>query len=150
MTLDRKMHYKYLMAAGLLILASAEAPSESRRQFKCPEALAADAIRIDSGQHEWTPFVASPLYLHSAAPMHGPPEMRGDLANFTERRNKHEWSYSYRLEGAFPEGKWLQCAYGENNQVTLSRRLPDDVLSCTFTYRKGAKAGQNDIGIICR
>lgn len=99
---------------------------------------------------EWQPFIASPLYLHAAAPMYGPPEMRGDLAEFSERRSKREWSYTYQLTGKFSEGKWLQCAYGENNQVTLSKRLPDDVATCTFTYRRGERAGQHDIRIACR
>ncbi len=82
--------------------------------------------------------------------MSGPPEMRGDLAEFTERRGRDSWTYPYRLDGLFPSGKWLQCAYGEYNEVTLSQRLPDDIQACTFTYRKGAKAGQHDIDITCR
>lgn len=82
--------------------------------------------------------------------MYGPPEMKGDLAEFTERRSKQEWSYTYHLDGPFPEGKWLQCTYGENNELTLSRRMPDETSVCTFTYRKGEKAGQHDITIRCR
>jgi len=35
-------------------------------------------------------------------------------------------------------------------EVTLSRRMDDSVSVCEFTYRKGSKAGQNEIDIDCR
>lgn len=82
--------------------------------------------------------------------MYGPPVMKGDLADFTETRGHDVWSYTYQLDGAFPDGKWLQCTYGDRNQVTLSRRLPDETRECKFTYRKGTKAGQHAIKIQCQ
>ena len=50
----------------------------------------------------------------------------------------------------FPDGKWLQCSYGEYGQVTLSKRMEDSVSRCEVRYKKGSKAGQNEIGIDCR
>ena len=79
-----------------------------------------------------------------------PPERRGDLVPSGGHQGKGTWSSTYAFEGSYPEGKWLQCSYGQTNQLTLSRRLPDSVTACTFTYRKGEKVGQNDIKIVCR
>jgi hypothetical protein len=95
-------------------------------------------------------FVTSRLYLNSAAPISGPPEMHGDLAEFTSKPGKVEWTYTYDLDRYFPDGKWLECGYGTYNQITLSKPLPDTTKSCTFTYRKGAKAGQHEIKIRCQ
>lgn len=140
------MFIKRLMFASLI----ASPMLVSAATLQCPALIPASAIQLSDTPADWLPYVASPLYLHAAAPMSGPPEMKGDLADFKESRSKKEWSYTYALEGTFPQGKWLQCTYGERNQVTLSRRLPDDTQQCKFTYRKGAKAGQHDITILCR
>ncbi|MYM81760.1 hypothetical protein GTP44_07280 [Duganella sp. FT50W] len=140
------MFIKRLMFASLIVSPMLV----SAATVQCPAFIPASAIQLSDTQAGWVPYVASPLYLHAAAPMSGPPEMKGDLADFKESRSKKEWSYTYALEGTFPQGKWLQCTYGERNQVTLSRRLPDDTQECKFTYRKGAKAGQHDITTLCR
>jgi hypothetical protein len=116
---------------------------------ECPESIPASSVKISSPAEGWVPYVAAPLYLHAAAPMSGPPDMKGDLADFKETRGKGEWSYTYSLDGTFADGKWLQCTYGEYNQLTLSRRLPDETRECKLTYRKGAKAGQHQIKITC-
>lgn len=144
------MQNRLLVVAYFTALVSGDLQSAESNKLKCPESIGAESIRVEGIEKKWTSFIASPLYLHSAAPMSGPPEMRGDLADFSERRTKHEWSYTYHLKGSFPGGKWLQCGYGEYNQVTLSQRLRDDVQRCTFTYRKGEKAGQYEIRIDCR
>lgn len=134
----------------LLLVAPINLMAAPLDALECPELISPSSIRVTDTGAEWAPYVASPLHLHAAAPMYGPPEMKGDLADFKEMRSKNEWSYTYTLDGAVPEGKWLQCAYGEHNQVTLSRRLPDETAACKFTYRKGLKAGQHAIQIQCK
>lgn len=118
--------------------------------LQCPALIPASSIQLGDTQTGWIPYVASPLYLHAAAPTSGPPEMKADLAEFEKSGSNNEWSYTYVLDGPFPDGKWLQCTYGERNQVTLSRRLPDETQECQFIYRKGSKAGQHDITIQCK
>ncbi|MGK5044911.1 STY0301 family protein [Janthinobacterium sp. GB4P2] len=74
----------------------------------------------------------------------------GQLVPSGERKKKGKTTLSYRLEGSYPDGKWLQCRYGVHGEVTLSRRMDDSVSHCEFTYRKGRKAGQSEIDIDCR
>jgi hypothetical protein len=142
------MLIKALMYMALLttplVLSAAPVPSP-----QCPKLIPASSVQLRDISDDWMIYVAAPFYLHAAAPMSGRPEMKGDLADFKERRTKNEWSYTYTLDGAFPDGKWLQCTYGEHNQVTLSRRLSDETRQCKFTYRKGAKAGQHEISVQC-
>jgi len=115
---------------------------------ECPRSLPAEAIRLVPPAG-WQFYAESPLYLHSAAPMVTPPEGMGHLVEDAVRKRKGEETFVYRLDGPLLEGKWIQCAYGEYGQLTLSRRLHDDTQQCSVTYRKGEKAGENRITILC-
>ena len=97
----------------------------------------------------WSAFVGAPLFLHSAAPISGPPEQLGELSDYVQHRGKDGTTYAYKLDGPFASGKWLACKYGESDQVSLGMKLPDDTRSCTFTYSKGANVGQRKIKIRC-
>jgi hypothetical protein len=137
----------YCMVALALI---AHFPARAATQtFECPSAIPEKSIQLDPKQG-WRYFVGLPLYLHAAAPMNGPPDQLGELADFTQQRGKNGWTYAYQLDGKFPNGKWLTCMYGEHDQITLAKRIPDRMQSCVFVYREGQYAGQNDIKIQCR
>ena len=116
----------------------------------CPSSIADTSIKLDPVPAGWTAYIAGPLYLNSAAPIDGPPQRKGELVPTAERKAKGQTIFVWQLEGAFPDGKWLQCSYGEYGQVTLSKRMEDSVRRCEVSYKKGSKAGQNEIGIDCR
>ena len=118
--------------------------------YACPKSVPAVSISLNSVPTGWIPFIDSPLYLSAAAPIDGAPQRRGQLVPSGERKKKGEMTLIYRLEGRYPDGKWLQCSYGVHGEVTLSKRMDDSVSLCEFTYRKGSKAGQNEIDIDCR
>lgn len=136
-----------LIAMALPTICAAEGNNNDR--LACPASIDQNAIRILDAPAGWTSFVASPLYLHGAAPMSGPPEQLGELAGFHEARVKGKLVHTYKFDGKYPEGKWLACTYGESDQLKLSRRLPDAIRTCSFTYSKGAHVGQVDIAISC-
>lgn len=139
-----------LLIAGALTLSVTSQSSAVPQTGECPLSVAPASIQLVNTPPEWRPFVTAPLYLHAAAPIYGPPEARGDIADFTTRHGTVEWSYTYKLEGNFSDGKWIQCAYGANNEVTFSKRIADDTQECTFTYRKGRKVAQHNIKIQCK
>ncbi|MBJ7312339.1 STY0301 family protein [Rugamonas sp. CCM 8940] len=132
-----------------IVLLACLSNSASAQNLECPDSVPEASIKLENTPAGWTPFVARPLYLHAAAPIDGPPQRRGELANYTEQKEKGETSYTYRFEGHYPDGKWLQCAYGEYGQITLSKRIDDHIRECKFTYRSGQKAGQRIIKIRC-
>lgn len=76
--------------------------------------------------------------------------MLGELVEDSERHDKKGIVYAYKIDGKFPNGKWLACTYGESDQVTLARQLPDATDVCIITSRKGKYVGQNDIKIDCK
>jgi len=139
---------KALMAAAACCFFPALAGTKSLSV--CPTSIPDTAIKLEPVPASWTAYIASPLYLSSAAPIDGPPQRKGELVPAAERKAKGQTFFIYRLEGSFSEGKWLQCSYGEHGQVALSKRMDDSVRRCEVSYKKGSKAGQNEIGIDCR
>lgn len=116
---------------------------------QCPESITPARVELTDTPAGWTASIGSRLYLHSAAPTSGPPEERGELAGFRQSGPPKRRTYSYDLAGIFPAGKWLACRYGTSDEITLARRLDDDVRSCSFTYQKGVHVGQNQVTIAC-
>jgi len=140
----------WLLAAlgGLTTAVPALAAPESVLQ--CPQSIEQKSVQLINTPAGWTTFVHGPLYLHGAAPMSGPPNELGELADYSEKREKGVMVYTYKLDAPFPAGKWLSCTYGEGDQVSLGVKLADNVEVCTFRYKKGRHVGENNIAINCR
>ena len=132
-----------------LILAAPTAALAAMPTRQCPASIPEKSIQIQDTPG-WKTFVGAPLYLHGAAPMSSAPELLGELAGYTEQRRNDAMVYTYHVGGQFPNGKWLACKYGESDQVTLARRLPDTTDVCVITSRKGEYVGQNDVRIECK
>ncbi|WP_420213838.1 STY0301 family protein [Janthinobacterium fluminis] len=120
-------------------LCDAVAAAPASVPLTCPASIPISSSPPKSGPQGWTVYVASELYLNSAAPIGGPPEMHADLADYTSKPGKKQWSYTYDLDREFSDGKWLECGYGTHNEITLSQRMPDSIKSCIFVYRKGGQ-----------
>jgi hypothetical protein len=127
---------------------SAQAAPEPALQ--CPQSIAQKSVQLTITPAGWTTFVRSPFYLHGAAPMSGPPNELGELADYSEKREKGAMVYTYKLDAPFPAGKWLSCTYGEGDQVSLGIKLADSIKVCTFRYKKGRHVGENNIDINCQ
>jgi hypothetical protein len=138
-----------LYCGGVSWCGEIAAAASSPIHLICPPSVAVEVPLAMSAQFAWKASGTSELYLNSATPISGPPELHGDLADYATRPGKTEWSYVYDLRREFPDGKWLECGYGGHNEVKLSQRMPDSIQACTFTYRKGKNAGQNAIRIDC-
>lgn len=141
----RQPTWQILLAALLLATQQIAAAAS----IECPTEIPRQSVRLEQVPPGWQFYADSPLYLHSAAPMLGPPAMRAHLVPDSERHKSGEWGKTYDLEGGSSEGKWVQCAYGVHGEITLSKRIDDATRACTVTYRKGEKAGQNHIDVQC-
>jgi hypothetical protein len=138
-----------LVIALFLVLAS-QAASSAEQRIVCPTELPAASLGLKSPVAGWTAFISSPLYLHDAAPIAGPPERLGTLIGEMTKETKTEWAETYSLDAPYPEGKWFKCAYGENNAFSLSQRLSDGTKECTVKGKLGSKMGQHIFDIVCR
>ena len=144
------MHHKRLVISAACCIFPVFTQGAMPAPLACPASVPATSISLTAVPSGWTPYIDGPLYLNAASPIDGAPERRGQLVPSGERKKKGQTTFSYRLEGRYPDGKWLQCSYGAHGEVTLSRRMDDSVSVCELTYRKGSKAGQNEIDIDCR
>jgi hypothetical protein len=138
------------ISTGTLLLTQPVLAVEQK--IVCPTEIPEASIRLLNTPPGWTPYVAAPLFLSSAGATAGPPEQRAILmGDSTWRKGKADWSTTYDLDGGgFPAGKWMECRYGEYDQVSLSKRLDDKTKSCTVYIGKGEKAGQQTVKIICK
>ncbi|MES2115277.1 MAG: STY0301 family protein [Pseudomonadota bacterium] len=136
-------------AAALMLVAPVTSFS-APVALECPALIPEQSVQLVNTPTGWKTFVGAPLYLHGAAPMSSPPEMLGELVEDSERHGKNGMVHTYKIDGKFPNGKWLACKYGESDQVTLARQLPDSTDVCVITTRKGGYVGQNNIKIDCK
>jgi hypothetical protein len=138
-----------VLVSGFLVSPAALAGSG---QINCPAKIPETSMRVTHAPQPWKPYVLSPLYLSSAVATAGPPELRAVLTgDSTWRRGLTEWTTTYNLrDGGFPNGKWMECRYGELGQISLSIRLHDQTQACTLRFGKGENAGQRSIKIFCK
>lgn len=136
-----------LILAALFILSPGLNAAE--QIITCPLELPSDAMTIAERGDGWQPFVSSPLYLHDAGPIAGPPDRLGTIMGKMQKRGKAEWTETYKLDVGYPEGVWFQCSYGESNSHTLSMKLDSAVKSCVIKGKVGSKFGQNIFEIRC-
>lgn len=134
-----------------LAIAVAATAAGAEITIDCPAELPAAAMKIVAVPGGWQPFISSPLFLHSAGPIAGPPERLGQMMGETTRRTKTESTVVYgSLDIGTPDGVWFQCDYGEGNEFSLAKKLPAGTKSCVVKSKKGEKAGQNDLDIKCK
>lgn len=133
-------------------LALAQRVVAAEQRVVCPTQIPESSIRLVDTPKGWTPYVASPLYLSSAGATAGPPEQQAVLmGDSTWKKGSRNWSTIYDLRGdGFPSGKWMECRYGEYDQVSLSMRLDDNTQTCTVRISGGEKAGQHAVAITCK
>ena len=118
--------------------------------YECPKSIPETSLQLTSPNQDWKSFISSPLYLSSAAPADGPPERLGILREDDYTKTKAGWKRKYALTGQYPEGKWLRCDYGSLGEVSLAKRLPDEIKECTVTGKKGSHAGESLVEILCQ
>jgi hypothetical protein len=139
------------IATTALFACVANAAVGAEITIVCPAELPANAMKIVTTPHGWQPFISSPLFLHSAGPIAGPPERLGQMVGETTRKTKTESTVEYHsLDAPYPEGVWFSCDYGEGNEFSIAKKLDAGIKSCVVKYKKGDKAGQNDLDIKCK
>lgn len=118
--------------------------------YECPHSIPETSVQLTPPDQDWKSFISSPLYLSGAAPADGPPERLGILREDDFTKTKAGWTRKYSLIGQYPEGKWLRCDYGSLGEMSLAKRLPDEIKECTVTGKKGDHAGEMLVQVRCR
>jgi hypothetical protein len=81
----------------------------------------------------------------------GPPEslavLRGEQINKKGQPASTRYGFG---EMGMEYGKWLDCGYGTDSAITLSRRLDDRIKECIVTYLKRSRDSRQRITIRCK
>ena len=136
-----------IMIAFASMAALHQTLAAAPQRIECPKEVGAATIRLLAQPDGWKPYQSFPLKLNSAASTGGPPELHADLAQFTTERNKKGRIDTYDLSPPHPGGIWIKCGYGASNEITLHKRLNDNIAQCTITQNN---TSPSEIEIVCR
>ena len=118
----------------------------SAQSFACPARFPAKSLQFGPADGGWMAAagdLGAPL--ESIGLFSGPPQ-RGAMLQPTSADGLH---VSWRLEGPYPEGVWVQCAYGRDS-LTLSKPLPTMPKTCVAIYGKEHAFQPREIQFSCR
>ncbi|QBI03241.1 STY0301 family protein [Pseudoduganella albidiflava] len=139
---------RYLLAAALTLQAANVAAQG--KHIACSSQIQPQAIKVAAGAG-WVPHVEFPLQLYSAGMSSGPPGSLLTLRGEELRRTEHVISTRYAFEPGAPSNQaWLDCAYGEGGEISISQRLSDRIRECTVTKFRPVAGEPRRIEIRCR
>ena len=112
----------------------------------CPPLFPSTAVHFTPTDDGWTaePGQFAP-YLTGWALYSGPP---AELAELQETASGKGWE-SWKLEGPYPEGLWVQCVYGGGG-LTLTRKLSTVTGTCTVRHDKTLPTKPKPVSFVCR
>ncbi|WP_374581196.1 STY0301 family protein [Pseudoduganella sp.] len=115
---------------------------------ECPDVIRPAAVQVE--MYGWQSYIEFPLRLSSAGVAAGPPDMRAGLkGERISKRSELEVTVFRFGETGFEQGKWLVCSYGQGGEISLHKRLPENLKACTVSYQTPAKAPRQSIRIDC-
>lgn len=129
------------LAITFLAWVSPESGAQSFAKNACPPKIEVEH-RVTAVPDGWeTARATAAASLASVTFFDGPPTERASLKYDSEDRQKRDQVAIWNLSPS-ARGYWISCGY-ENTTAVVSRRLPENIRSCTVTYerRKRGKAG---------
>ena len=105
--------------------------------YTCPQKIIASST-ADSTEVDWESFGIEKTphrYLHSFI-MASHPRNLGQLKPWNADAKGKKFGDIYKLEGAEPNGYWLQCVYADTT-AGYAKRLPDGIDRCELKNPKG-------------
>ncbi len=135
------------LVIGAIGLMSAPNASADELVVVCPPNIAGENLRVLHAPQGWSSAVTETgVVLNGASLMSGPPADRATLLPTTKgASNEDVWTDMRPI----PEGWWMACSYGANQEFTLSRRLPDDTKECRIRYTRD-KLKRLQLNIRCK
>jgi hypothetical protein len=118
----------------------------------CPVEVPASAVQVRVADGEWAAFIDSPARLVGANVSAGPPGSYATLVGEPgARSNATVQTVKYRFEReSLRNENWIECVYGGRPEISLFKRLRDDVAECTIETRRREKYGPAEVIITCR
>ncbi|MFC5472464.1 STY0301 family protein [Paraherbaspirillum soli] len=106
--------------------------------LSCPAEIELDmtSIKMTSQLDQWKPFFQNgKLALVAAGFSDGPAEEQAFLKPYSNAESKVGSRVTWKFEGGYPKGKWLNCDY-EGNIALLSKVIPEKTKECIVSYKE--------------
>ena len=146
--LGDRMTTNRLLAALLAAAIALGAPriSAAAETVTCPPLFPGGSVHFTPTDDGWTaePGHLAP-YLVGWGLYSGPP---AELAELQESDSGNGWE-SWKLDGAYPEGLWVQCVYAGGG-LTLTRKLSTVTGTCTARHEKTPPTKPKPVSFVCR
>ncbi|MES2743081.1 MAG: STY0301 family protein [Pseudomonadota bacterium] len=117
------------------------------KKINCPETISREAITLSRAPEGWTPYTDSIFRLRSIGMMSGPPDSLQELVPDGGKQGKtiqtFKWSFQPKDE------KWISCKYGLGGEMSLSKKIEEDMSECVVTYLTD-KHGETTIQFKCK
>ena len=143
----RCLHIGWCLAGALISEQGLAAPV----QIACPVELPASAFQVRVPGGDWAAFVDSPAKLVGANVSAGPPGSYATLVGEPGARSTaslHTVKYRFEREHLRNEN-WIECIYGGRPEISLFKRLRDDLAECTIETRRREKHESAQVRITC-
>ena len=131
-------------AIAALSVALASFPSAAET-FTCPAVFPAQTLKFSPADNGWMTGAGDPAPLYSTEVFDGPPEQRASLQPADSGKGSSTWKF----EGPYPLGIWLQCSYADG-ALTLTRRLAHTPTTCVARYPRLSKGRPTSVSFDCR
>lgn len=140
-------HIVWCLAAALISTQGIAAPL----QIACPVEVPASALQVRVPGGDWAAFVDSPATLVGANVSAGPPGSYATLVGEPGPRSTASLqTVTYRFEREHLRNEnWIECVYGGRPEISLFKRLRDDLAECTIETRRRKKHEPAQVRITC-
>lgn len=144
---------RYICLALCVAFTFAAQPGVAKpMEIACPSDVPAKTIHVESSSPDWVPFVDDSALLVGANASAGPP---GSFATLVGDPSTHApantQSVTYRFDPEHQHnGNWIECIYGGRPEISLYKRLQDDVSECTIETRRRSKTEAAQVRIVCK
>jgi len=114
------------------------------QSFVCPAKFPGATLEFSPTADGWATGIGDDAPLYSADIFDGPPEQRASLQPDASSVHSTTW----RFEGSYPRGIWVQCTYAAG-ALSLTRRLSKVPAACVAHYSKTIKGRPESVSFDC-
>lgn len=136
------------MAAVLISTQGMAAPFH----IACPVEVPASAVQVRAPSGDWAAFIDNPAKLVGANVSAGPPGSYATLVGEPNPRSAaNVQTVKYRFERqSLRNENWIECVYGGRPEISLFKRLQNDVAECTIETRRPEQYETAQVRITCQ
>jgi hypothetical protein len=114
----------------------------------CPDKLENHGAKIGNPPAGWIGHINPVARLSNVGFAEASPELNRSLAPSFNSTTRNKTSITWKFEGDYPSGKWIQCSYA-GGALTISKQIEPNTKSCTVNL-VNLPAKPESIQVVCK